>query len=156
MRSTPLLTSASAISRAPVTGRSGIDDGRHPERRLLAVLVGDADVFAEHEGVTGEAITGFILVVALNVEAKGPRAARPVEDVADLLLTVPETDDAAFVAILLPAFGVEVTVGGERRGEAIVVLVAALGVAGGAGEIKPHGLQVAGRHGRSEFCLGWG
>ena len=63
-----------------------------------------------------------------------------------LLLAAPGADDAAVVAVLLPALRIEMAVGVERRGEAIEVLVAALGMLRGAGEIEPDGLEAARWH----------
>ena len=74
-----------------------------------------------------------------------------MDEMADVfLLAAPEADDAAMVAMLLPALGIEMAVVVERRGEAIAVAVAAFGKPGRAGEIEADGLQAFGvGHGRS-------
>jgi len=74
-------------------------------------------------------------------------------DVADLLFAVPEANDAALVAQLLPRFRIEPSFVGERRSEAIVVPVAAFGMPRRAGEVQPNRLQKALRHGNFSAFL---
>ena len=87
----------------------------------------------------------LVVLVTGNVVAEGPAAARAVHEVADiLLLAAPEPAHAALLARLLPAVGVDMAVGIERRDELVAVPGRTVRMLLGARQIEADLLQTHG------------
>src|SRR5690606_9803998 len=86
--------------RLPLGQRGRGAHPNHPERPRLAVVLGDADIFAFLEGMPVELEDRLVVGVA-GLVGEGPAAARRVHQLAVLVvLAVPEAMDDAGLAEL--------------------------------------------------------
>src|SRR5690606_2827947 len=95
-----------------------------PKRMHLAAFV-DRHILADDEFFVGEAISPFVVFIAVDVVMKSPCTARTMNQMAYIFVVRPKTDDAAIGSVLLPQLGIDFSRFVERRDEYVTVATAA-------------------------------
>src|SRR4029079_6593558 len=102
-------------------------DRHHPERVQFAAFIGDRNIFAGGKLMGAAEIARLFIIMPLGIVVEHPPGMLGTTRLMDqasglVLLTLPKSANATWVAMGLPSLGIDMSLGVQRSNELIAVI----------------------------------